>query len=361
MTAAGRGRRPRRRSRVWTASGALLLAAGLFLIARPGTAYRFYWAEGFPIPPAAQAFRWGETDFPLEFRLLENNLEPGHWAPGFLRSVIEEAFAAWNAIPTSTARVELVRAPWPSDRTGKDGIHQIGFSAELDTEDQTNQAVTEIWRHVARGIYECDIPMHPRLLDVDQAKIRSRLLYVVMHELGHCLGLHHSEPYPMSDWVEGVPSTFSPPPLMSYSWSNATRLADDDRVGVSLLYPTAAFTRLTGAVGGRVMLDGVPAPFVYVQALRPDGQLRAGPGTFAGRDGQFVLEGLAPGPVLLWVHPMLVHVGHPHAGLFRYAPAAESVGEGAMRDQWRWVRVTAGETLAVPDIIAVAGRTAASR
>ena len=331
----------------------LVLGAALFLPARPGTAYRYFGAQGFRIPSAEFAYRWDEADFPLRFRLLENTLEPREWSPGFLRSVIEEAFEAWSGFATSTARVELVPEPLAGDQTGEQGIHQIGFSSTLEGFHRFAQ--TEIFIRRSEGIYECDIPLHPELWETYEGEARPWLLFVVMHELGHCLGLAHTEQYPMSDWVAGVPDTFWPPPLMAYSWFPFPALAEDDRVGVSLLYPTSSFTRSTGSVGGRVVLEGGPARFVYVQALQVGAQTAAGPGAFTDANGEFLLEGLAPGPVLLWMHPLLVTVANPHPRLLS-GGAAASDGDAAVLDQWRWVTVTAGETLVIPDIVAASGR-----
>ena len=350
LTGSHRGRHP-----VRAVSASLVLAAVLVVPARPGTAYRFYRAQGFTIPSAEFAFRWDEANFPLEFRLLENTLEPRGWSPGFLPSVIEDGFAAWSGLTTSTARAELVPDPLAGDETGKQGINQIGFSSTLEGYDRAARA--EIFIRRSEGIYECDIPLRPEFWDTNASEARRWLHFVVMHELGHCLGLNHSEQYPMSDWVDGVPSTFWPPPLMAYSWFAFPALAEDDRVGVSLLYPTSSFTRSRGAVGGRVVLEGGPARFVYVQALQVGAQTAAGPGAFTDENGEFLLEGLAPGPVLLWMHPLLITVSDPHPGLLSRGAAA-SDGDAAILDQWSWVTVTAGETLVVPDIVASAGRRA---
>ena len=142
---------------------------------------------------------------------------------------------------------------------------------------------------------------------------------------------------------------------MAHSWTAVPELAEDDRAGLTLLYPTLFAGLSHGAVAGRVVLEGAPVRFAYVQALRTGIPTGAGPGTFTDENGEFLLEGLQPGSWLLWMHPLLITHSNPHPRLVLQAPAA-SHGRTAIRDQWRWVTATAGDTLVIPDIEAVRGR-----
>ena len=329
----------------------LLGVALVLLPTRVGVAYRFFsgWGES-EIPPAAWAPRWDESELPLKFRLLESDLLPDGWSRRLLRAAVEDGFAAWNSVATTTFRVELEEDPIRSDRIEVHGINEIGFSSHL--EGYGRAAIAELRGSPAGGFRECDIPLNPAGWEADREVARPWLTYVVMHELGHCLGLDHAEEYPMAYWRADVPSTFFPPPLMAYSGNPGPRLAEDDRIGVSLLYPTARFARSVGSVGGRVAVEGEPARFVYIQSFRARGSPEAGPGTFTDENGEFFLEGLEPGPVLLWMHPILN--GDAHTSLLERAAAAD--GSSAVQDQWRWVTVVAGETLIVPEIAANTGR-----
>ena len=352
VTRANKFRHPRR---VWwrPASGVLVLGALLLLPARPGTAYRFYRAEGFHIPPAAYAARWDAAVFPLTFRVLDNDLRPGSWSLRTVRTAILEGLSAWNEVPTSTARAELSLEALVADRTGVHGVNEIGFSAELDGFHRPG--TTRIFGDWSGGIHECDIAVNPNGWEGARTEVRPWFEYVLMHEIGHCLGLHHSEPYPLADWAGAIPDTFSPPPLMAHSWTAVPELAEDDRAGLTLLYPTLFSSLSHGAVAGRVVLEGAPVRFAYVQALRTGIPTGAGPGTFTDENGEFLLEGLLPGSWLLWMHPLLITHSNPHPRLVLQAPAG-SHGRTAIRDQWRWVTATAGDTLVIPDIEAVRGR-----
>ena len=336
--------------------GAFVLAAALVLPAAPGTAYRFYRTQGYEVPPAAYAARWDAAAFPLEFRVLENTLRPGGWAARTVERATQESLDAWNEVATAAVRLELAAESLASDRTGVHGVNEIGFSETLAGFGRAGS--TRIFGDWDGNIRECDIALAPEGWEGSRVEVRAWYRYVVMHELGHCLGLHHTEPYPLSYWQAGVPDNFDPPPLMAHSGVAEPELAPDDRVGISLLYPAAFAGRAVGAVAGRVVSrSGRPSRFAYVQALRPGAAASPGPGAFTDENGEFLLEGLVPGPVLLWVHPLLINEGDPHPRLRAQSPVP-AIGLRGIQDQWRWATVAAEETLVIPDIVVVSGREA---
>ena len=63
-------------------------------------------------------------------------------------------------------------------------------------------------------------------------------------------------------------------------------------------------------------------------------------------DGRFLIEGLRPGPVMLWFHPSVIPGAHQFVGEFAFW----------FQDQWLFAEVTAGETTEVPAIALRRGR-----
>ena len=88
-------------------------------------------------------------------------------------------------------------------------------------------------------------------------------------------------------------------------------LAEDDRVGASLLRPRAGWTSRVGAIAGALESDGAAVPYAHVYALRQTaGGLRDPVGAFANARGEFVIEGLPPGDYVLWAHPLRYYGWH---------------------------------------------------
>ena len=337
-------------------AGAILILAAVV----PADGYRLRGRVGWT-PVSAEALRWQESDFPLRFRMLENdNLPPDveltqeRWS-----AIVERSFDHWTDIPT--ARIEIIleeEGVAIPEANQDDGINTIGFSSYEGFVDHWGTAFAA-WRWDGGELVGCDIEVNPDFVKNWSPQDPYRLLEVVaVHEMGHCLGLAHTEPHPMPLWtslpVSADPSFF-PDPVMSYSNSYGLDLPEDDTVPVSLLYPAPGFQESRGAVRGTVLLPDRPAAFAYVQGLRPGasgGTTRPGPGTFADENGEFHLEGLSPGHWMLWVHPILITRRNAHG----MTQLADEAGASDFLDQLRWVRVEAGAVLEDVEIIVHPGR-----
>ena len=303
------------------------------------------------VPASRNAIHWQESDFPLRFRMLENdnlppelNLTQEAWA-----NLVKRSLAHWTEIPTARIGIVLEEEGVAAEQAdADDGINTIGFSANEFFVGHWATAFAA-WRSDADQLVGCDIEVNPDFVKNWAPQDAERLLEIIVtHEMGHCLGLGHTEPHPMPLWtdrpVRADPS-FLPDPVMSYSNSYGLELPEDDTLAVSLLYPAPGFAASRGSIRGSVLVGGNPAAFAYVQSVRPGGPeapARPGPGVFVNEEGEFFLEGMAPGDWMLWIHPILVTRRNAHGP--RLEMAAEA-GALEFRDQWRWVRIEAGETL----------------
>ncbi|MDE2881393.1 MAG: hypothetical protein OXP70_06035 [Acidobacteriota bacterium] len=349
---------------------ARFVALGVVMVAGllPGRlpAYDFY-------PPgvtsSAGAVRWKATAFPLRFRILDTGAFPDYaglnaetW-----REIVLRGVSAW--VEVETADISIVVEHGTLVGVGADiddGIHTIGFEAREEWLDNRASALV-VWR--GRDLTECDVLLDPAIFDgwpendPDVAEWAAFFLEeLVMHEMGHCLGLRHVPANPvwlgqdanMPDW----PSGFLPEPLaglssdpqMSIAASyGVPRLTPDDRIGVSLLYPAPGFVEERGSIGGRLLTpEGEPAAFLYVQSVdHASGTAVFGPGVFADELGQFLLEGLPAGPVHLWVRP---------TRLYMERPGYQNARSWDLLDEHRWLSVRPGVAAVLPDITLRAGR-----
>ncbi len=338
---------------------AFAVLVGLVVVAAPAESYLF-WGRfgGTAIPSAAGAtHRPRPEHFPLTFQLagIDDLPTSGGVTADEVRGVVESAIAHWNQVPTAEIAILVGDETVVVDEgNAADGINTIAFP------DRGGSAVS---RSEDGEWVECDITLGARFR-------RSRLYLerTLVHELGHCLGLLHSAKNPM--WLDrplpkgaSTPSRghfprgitlFQADPAMSYGEPayGLVGLTPDDALGVSLLHPAAGFWDSRGSIGGRVVFsNGDPAPFVYVQTVEYS-QSRAvfGPGAFTDALGQFVLEGLSPGPTHLWIHPIKNLSAH------RFSDQAAEGGSLDMLDSQRWATVRAGETTTLGDVRVERGR-----
>ena len=323
------------------------------LAAPPGGAYRFMPRSPDALIPAAEAaIRWDADAMPIPFEVLDVD-RPGVLGAGAWRSLARQSLSRWQSVGTSSVRLDLVESPSSEEgESGRNGRNEIRFDHSF-----TGIAgFAHVWsKHgFSRDgdrIVECDVILDPTIREhwVSEGAVEERIGTTLAHEIGHCLGLLHTEPYPFPNQLSApwqAPG-FLPSPLMSYAFRVGPGLTEDDEVAVSLLHPGPGFATARGAIAGRLVLDEEPVIFAYVQAVRPGADARPGPGVFADENGAFLLEGLRPGPILLWIHPILLVNG---AGSAYLMAEAEAAGMLAIQDAWRFVVVNAGETQVVPDI-----------
>ena len=339
--------------------GWLAAAGAALLLAVPGDAYRFRPRSPDDLITAADsAMRWDHTAGTIVFGAPDTGSLPDAVDAAMWARVVRESVARWDRVPGSALRLAVGPSSAATAALYNES-NDIYFATELTGQVRGIASVLEVagWDAAGDRIRECDIRINPEFPDYwfAQGIVEQELLNVVTHEMGHCLGLAHTESYPVPTYLvtEGrAPPIFRPSPMMAYT-DQQGELSEDDRVALSLLYPAPGFRESRGALAGRVTLGGVPARFAYVQTFGAGAPPRPGPGAYADENGAFHVEGLRPGRVLLWVHPIKVDTGNANPHLLAEAARA---GVLDFQDQWRWATVTAGETLVIPDVALARGR-----
>jgi len=121
------------------------------------------------------------------------------------------------------------------------------------------------------------------------ASYRTGFFLTTVHEMGHALGLQHTQ-------------TSS---VMSTEFTRASTKADvlglDDTAGISWLYPNAGFAAQSGTVAGQVTSGGAGVHLASVVVLTPQGKAIS---ALTNPDGTYRIDGVPPGQYFIYVHPL---------------------------------------------------------
>lgn len=124
---------------------------------------------------------------------------------------------------------------------------------------------------------------------------------VLVHEIGHFIGLSHScvrETYLST-------ATMFPFAASNPEGLEQRTLSQDDIAGVSSYYPSAAFSNDFGSIAGTVTKSGVPFLGAHVWAVKTNDRSTI-IGAYTASNGTYLLQGLLPGAHTLRVEPIYV-------------------------------------------------------
>lgn len=218
------------------------------------------------------------------------------------QAALARASQTWQDLPT--AGIVFQPAGLTSAQPGAlDGQNTIGF---LNEPDEDALAITLfLFDGMTGNLVESDIFFNSSYEwsvadsgERDKFDVESTAL----HELGHMLGLNHSGLGEVSGGglaaAESVmfPFAFDPGTIAE------RQLRADDIAGVSSIYPDGGFRENTGSILGRVQKGGSPVFGAHIIAFHPgSGTIIGG---FSHENGEFLINGLLPGPHILRVEPI---------------------------------------------------------
>ena len=239
--------------------------------------------------------------------------------------LIAWGLAVWSNIESADIRWEVT------------GVENV----EGDVRDGRNTVVARItpegilgqgrpwWRRVNGEwtVEECDVLMSP-LVVADALAGDPYHLGSLVHEFGHCLNLQHSaaigdaaEGFDDFPWSRGhprpvggvFPDSRGHPPVMALAWRSFPEPTLDDAIGASLMRPAPGWLSTTGAISGRITVEGRNAVHVMVFAARmtSDG-VEESVSAMTEADGDFHIEGLVPGVYVVRAGSMNRPDAHGH-------------------------------------------------
>jgi hypothetical protein len=268
----------------------------------PASAYLKF---GFRIGDRTVDVRWPAG--PIRYFISERDI--AGVAAGDLRAAVGRAAATWRAVPGTTLSFEdqgfTIASP-----NALDGRNTIGFLDRPDL-DRVLGATSLLLDASTGALVEADIFLNTRFPwsvsaqgDAGRVDVES----VVLHELGHLIGLGHSaigetERLPSGGRrVLGSGAVMFPIALTAGAVSDRVLQADDVAAAIDV-YGTDDARAATGSVQGRVVRDGRGVFGAHLTAFNLETGEMVG-GYALNADGDFVIAGLSPGPHVLRVEPL---------------------------------------------------------
>jgi hypothetical protein len=283
----------------------LLILIAIVVLAIPAvTAARGYLKFGTQVGNQVVGLQW--SHFPIKYSITNRGVTGVTAAQ--LQSVAAKAFGSWDN-PANVSIATQFQGLTSFDPVDNDGQTVIGFRSRPDL-DRTLGETTFTIDDRTGEIIESDIFLNsafPWSVAANGESNRFDVESVLLHEIGHFLGLGHSalgetELKSGGRSVLGKRSVMFPIAYPTGSIQDRT-LQADDIAGITDIYGDTNAGAELGAIQGRVTLNGAGVFGAHVTAFNPaTGDLVSGY-TLTDR-GEFVIGALKPGQYIVRVEPL---------------------------------------------------------
>jgi len=271
-------------------------------------------------------YRWDLNAGPVRYMIDPGSL--GEFTPEEAQSLVREAMRMWQAVPTATISFKFdgFLSEDISDTNAQEYIQKPDdFINPIVFDD--NGAIIDLMlgegaRHTHLGAAQPYVRENGRIVGADLIlngllaeggyQGRGELLSTVSHEIGHFIGLGHTQ-LNQRLWEDGIPANDRYVPIMfpiqSEQNVGPSNLSLDDRSSISFLYPSDSLWTSRGGIAGVVIRrsgEGVQGanvvvtkkedPFGTAVATVTDLYLRA--------TGEFDIYGLPFGDYKVFVEPV---------------------------------------------------------
>lgn len=325
---------------------------------------------------------WDASAFPVLYHLDQGAL--GVFSAEEAQALITEAFDRWSSVQTSAitfAAGEML--PVDVDETNYLdylSAHNTGYNPIIFDDDGsiTDAIFGQNSKNDILGFAGISQSNETTILS-SQAVFNGAFLIArnlnaesyratVLHELGHWIGLDHSQlmRHLANDGI-GWNDVWTPImfPTTTDDESRRTILTDDDQWALSTLYPADGFYDSTGSIHGRIQQYSEARPGLNVIARRvgsvTDQIYSTVSGAFDTLGGSFDFRGLPPGDYQLYIEPIdRLYRGSSSVG--RYAATVNSLSfrdpppaqyyekDGELSNRSHWTPIPAEANGAVNNI-----------
>jgi hypothetical protein len=284
----------------------ILVAFVLLASARDATSYKFF---DYVNPRGEHSvIRWGAGSQPVPWFFY--NVPPDDFSVETAIANTQAAFDTWEAVETASISFTFRGQTNAEPFVFFDMINTLGFLTDPDLRGTGILGGTGHIIFVPTGeLAEADIFFNADArwsANPNGEAGHEEFQSAALHEIGHFFGLAHSgvafaETRPGQNFVhEGSSIMF--PIAFPLGTTIGRTLTVDDITGVSILYPVGDFLASHASLSGTVTKNGEGLEAAHVTLFNPfTGESIGG---FTDQNGNYRVEGLSPGPLIVRVHPI---------------------------------------------------------